>query len=96
MRIKLVPCLSGALLLLAAVNVVADELRDQYAWQSQEQIRATLGEPNTKTDPVGTHAQYERWVYDDLTVTFANGSVIHVFKNNSLRKTIELNEDRSN
>ena len=88
-------CRWGVLiLLLSSAFVVAEPSREQMAWQSKAQVRDQWGEPNTKTTPVGTHAEYERWIYETFTVAFANGHVIHVFDNNSLRQSLALDENR--
>jgi hypothetical protein len=34
---------------------------DQIRWKSAEQVRVILGEPETITPPVGTHASYTMW-----------------------------------
>lgn len=66
---------------------------DQIRWKSAEQVRVILGEPETITPPVGTHASYTMWQYDNYTVAFANGKAFHLFAKNSLRN-IDLRENR--
>ncbi|MGK0374705.1 MAG: hypothetical protein ACJA2E_001177 [Arenicella sp.] len=58
---------------------------DQVRWKSAEQVRVILGEPQSVTSPVGTHASYTMWKYENYTVAFANGRAFHLFKKNSLR-----------
>jgi len=68
---------------------------DQIRWKSETQVRAILGEPQNITSPVGTHARYTMWRYENYIVAFANGKAFHLFDKNSLRK-FELSENRSN
>lgn len=58
---------------------------DQIRWKSAEQVRSILGEPQSVTPPVGTHATYTMWKYDNYTVAFANGRAFHLFSKTSLR-----------
>jgi len=62
-------------------------------WKTEAQVRAILGEPNTITNPVGTHATYTMWKYDNFTVAFANSRAFHLFNKDSLKK-IRLDENR--
>lgn len=64
---------------------------EQVRWKSESQVREILGEPNNITAPVGTHATYTMWKYDNFTVAFANSKAFHLFNVDSLRK-VELNE----
>lgn len=64
-------------------------------WKSEAQVRSTLGEPNSVSAPIGTHATYTLWQYDNFTVAFANSKAFHLFNRNSL-KDVKLNEKRSN
>lgn len=66
---------------------------DQIRWKSAEQVRAILGEPQSITAPVGTHASYTMWIYEDYTVAFSNGKAFHLFSKNSLHK-LDLQENR--
>jgi hypothetical protein len=66
---------------------------DQIRWKNTEQVRAILGEPQSITPPIGTHASYTMWQYDTYTVAFANGKAFHLFGKNSLRN-IDLRENR--
>jgi len=67
---------------------------DQIRWKGESQVRTILGEPQSVTPPVGTHASYTLWKYDGYTVAFANGRAFHLFGKNSLRK-VDLNENRN-
>jgi len=67
---------------------------DQVRWKSESQVRDLLGNPNSIHGPVGTHASYTLWKYDDFTVAFANNRAFHLFDKDSLKK-LELNENRS-
>ena len=68
-------------------------LKEQLLWQSQGQVRAVLGEPNSVRLPVGIHATYTLWEYDQVIVAFANERVIHVFDKNALHKSVELDSE---
>ncbi len=68
---------------------------EQVRWKSEAQVREILGEPKSVTPPVGTHATYTMWRYENFTVAFANGKAFHLFGNDSLRK-LELDENRAN
>ena len=69
---------------------------DQVRWKSESQVRELYGEPTSISSPVGTHASYTMWKYDDFTVAFANNKAFHLFKKDSLRKiVIEENRDNS-
>lgn len=64
-------------------------------WKSEAQVKAVLGEPNSVSTPIGTHATYTLWQYNDFTVAFANSRAFHLFNKDSLQK-VNLNEDRPN
>lgn len=66
---------------------------EQVRWKGEAQVRDLYGEPQSVTAPVGTHATYKLWKYDDFTVAFANSKAFHLFKNDSLRK-IKIEENR--
>ena len=66
---------------------------EKVRWKSAEQVRAILGEPLSETPPVGTHASYTMWKYENCTVAFANGKAFHLFYKDSLRK-FEVQENR--
>jgi len=70
----------------------AQSIKD-IRWKSESQVRAILGEPQSITPPVGTHASYTMWRYADFTVAFANNKAFHLFRNDSLRR-FELQENR--
>ena len=79
--------------LLAASAVEASELpdREQLRFRSQSYVTAKLGEPDNKSTPIGTHAEYTLWYYPNFVVAFANGRVIHLFAKDSLHR-ITLND----
>ena len=60
---------------------------DQIRWKSQDKVRAILGEPLSKSKPIGTHATYQLWTYDEFIVAFANQRAFHMFFDDSLAKT---------
>lgn len=66
---------------------------EDVRWKSEEQVRAMYGEPESISEPVGTHATYSLWKYENFTVAFANNRAFHLFDKDSLRK-FELEEDR--
>ncbi len=78
---------------LATNSVVNAQDVEQVRWKSESQVEAILGEPQSKTSPVGTHASYTLWQYEGFTVAFANNRAFHLFKNNSLNK-MALDENR--
>jgi len=84
-----------ATLMFSFLGQVFAQNVEQIRWKSEAQVREMLGEPKSVTPPVGTHATYTMWKYEDFTVAFANGKAFHLFGNNSLRK-LELDENRSN
>ena len=75
---------------LSAVN--AQEV-DEVRWKSEQQVRDLYGDPISVHGPVGTHASYILWKYDDYTVAFANNRAFHLFNKDSLTKIV-LEEDR--
>lgn len=70
----------------------AQNLND-VRWKTEAQVRQILGEPNDVSRPVGTHATYVMWKYDDFTVAFANSRAFHMFRKDSLKKIV-LEENR--
>lgn len=88
-----------SLLTLAAVLALSNSASAQnindIRWKSEAQVKAVLGEPNSVSNPVGTHASYTLWQYDNFTVAFANNRAFHMFNKDSLQR-MELNENRSN
>lgn len=66
---------------------------DDVRWKSEEHVRSLYGEPNSIRGPVGTHASYTLWKYDNFTVAFANSRVFHLFDSNSMKK-MKLEENR--
>ena len=63
-------------------------------WKSESQVRSLYGDPNSIQGPIGTFASYTLWKYDDFTIAFANNRAFHYFDKNSLRKEVELEENR--
>lgn len=78
--------------LLLAPNLFAQDV-EEIRWKTEQQVRELYGEPNTVHGPIGTHASYILWKYDDYTIAFANSRAFHLFKNDSLTK-LQLEEDR--
>ena len=76
-------------------GIAAAQSVEDIRWKSEDQVRAILGEPITSTPPVGTHATYTLWKYENFTVAFANNHAFHLFDKNSLRR-FELDENRAN
>jgi len=66
---------------------------ESIRWKSESQVRELLGDPNSIHGPIGTHASYTLWKYENVTVAFANNRAFHLFDKNSLKK-FELNENR--
>ncbi len=66
---------------------------EEVRWKSEAQVRALYGEPDSISQPTGTHATYIMWKYPDFTVAFANNRAFHLFKKDSLKR-FELNENR--
>lgn len=83
----------AVVLLGALVSQAFAQNVNQIRWKSAEQVRAILGEPQSVTAPVGTHARYTMWKYENHTVAFSNGRAFHLFGNDSLRR-FELQENR--
>jgi len=82
-----------SLMLLAGASQALAQTVDQVRWKSTDQVRSVLGEPQTVTSPVGTHASYVLWKYESFTVAFANGKAFHLFKRNSLNN-LSIDEKR--
>jgi len=83
----------AALALLVTVSTANAQSVEQVRWKSESQVEAILGEPQSKTSPVGTHATYTLWQYDGYFVAFANSRAFHLFRTDSLKK-MALDEDR--
>jgi len=66
---------------------------EDVRWKTEEQVRKVLGEPNSISTPIGIHATYTMWQYDNFTVAFANSRAFHLFRKDSLTK-FELEENR--
>ena len=67
---------------------------EEVRWKSESHVRNLYGEPNSVRGPVGTHASYQLWTYDNFTVAFANNRAFHLFNNNRSNE-FELEENRS-
>lgn len=81
-------------LLIAFFSVSSQAQKiNEVRWKSEAQVRALYGEPDSISQPTGTHARYVLWKYPDFTVAFANNRAFHLFKKDSLKK-FELNENR--
>ena len=85
----LVAALSGCVLTSSAYAQNVDQIR----WKSENQVREILGDPQTITPPVGTHATYTLWKYDGFTVAFANSKAFHLYRTDRMRK-MQLDEER--
>ena len=83
----------GLLLSMGVSGAAQAQSVEQVRWKTETQVRQILGEPNTTTPPVGTHATYTMWKYDTFIVAFANNRAFHLFNKDSLKK-IKLEENR--
>ena len=85
----------ATLVIWSSIGTVYAEQRDieQIRWKSEAQVRSILGNPKSIQGPIGTHASYTLWKYDDFTVAFANNRAFHMFEHSSLQKFV-LDEDR--
>lgn len=96
---KLNQLVKSLMLLIALTSGVLSQASfaqnvEQVRWKSESQVRSLFGEPNSIQGPIGTHASYTLWKYDGFTIAFANNRAFHLFNKNSLRKEVELNENR--
>ena len=96
MKIFLYTTLRAMLVLatfLQAAALTASELPnlDEFRFRSDSFVLERLGEPQRRSEAIGTHASYSLWTYPNFTVAFANRRVIHVFSKDSLRR-VELVE----
>lgn len=66
---------------------------DQVRWKSESQVTDILGEPASKSTPIGIHATYSLWTYDGFVVAFANSRAFHLFRIDGANK-MELEENR--
>ena len=73
-------------LFCAIANQALAQNVDQIRWKNEAQVRSILGDPQSTTSPVGTHASYTMWRYENYTVAFSNGKAFHLFGQDSLRK----------
>lgn len=89
-KLKILLIALTATLFTTAVN--AQDV-SQVRWKSEAQVTEILGEPQSKSPPIGTHATYSLWTYDGYVVAFANSRAFHLFRIDSLKK-MELEEDR--
>ncbi len=87
---RLVVIFYGSFLVISIAN---SQQVEEVRWKSESQVRELYGEPNTVHGPVGTHASYMLWKYDDYTIAFANNRAFHLFKKDSLTK-LQLEEER--
>ena len=97
LTIKNISCLLMILLIPVAGSLAVAQQPvpdvEEIRWKNETQVRSLLGEPNSIHGPVGTHASYILWKYDEFTVAFADNHAFHLFDKKSLHK-IELQEDR--
>lgn len=91
---KVVIALTSVVMLVALQQPALAQSVEQIRWKSEEQVRAQFGEPNSIQGPIGTHASYTLWKYDNFTIAFANNRAFHLFDKNSLKKHVELQENR--
>ncbi len=77
-----VAVMSGLLTAIAHAQSI-----DQVRWKSQDKVLALLGEPLSKSSPVGTHATYQLWTYDEFIIAFANQRAFHMFFKDGFTKT---------
>jgi len=80
---------------LLSFHTYAEPNIDEIQWKSESKVESMLGTPNSVRGPIGTHASYTLWQYDDYTVAFSNGRAFHVFDKDSLKR-FELNQGGSN
>jgi len=92
-QINLITFLVAFFSLVTVFGVQAQHV-DEVRWKSEAQVRALYGDPDSISQPTGTHASYVMWNYPEFTVAFANNKAFHLFKKDSLKKTFELNENR--
>lgn len=69
------------------------QILQQIRWQSESKVREILGAPKAVRGPIGTHASYQLWEYEDYSVAIANNRAFHLFDKNSLHRMV-LEEDR--
>jgi len=84
-----------SLLLISSLSQ-AQNIQD-IRWKSESQVRAILGNPQSVSQPVGTHATYTMWRYADFTVAFSNNTikrftcfVTTVYESFSYKKIVNL------
>lgn len=89
---------AGQLILIAAAlfgsQLALAQDVEQVRWKSESHVKGLYGEPNSVRGPIGTHATYKLWQYDNFTVAFANNRAFHLFTKDSLQR-LDLEEDRS-
>ena len=85
--------LAMALAYSASVGAQQKVDLEQIRWKSEAQVRSLLGDPISVHGPIGTHASYTLWKYENVTVAFANQRAFHVFAKDSLKKIV-LEENR--
>jgi len=83
----------GLVIAFISTSTYAQRVED-VRWKSESQVRNLYGEPNSIQGPIGTHASYTLWKYDDFTIAFANNRAFHLFDKDSLTRTVELEENR--
>ena len=73
--------------MLCATTIVQSQSIDQIRWKSQDKVKVILGEPLSKSTPIGTHATYQLWTYDEFIIAFANQRAFHMFFKDGFTKT---------
>lgn len=91
MCLSLITQSAGAQDLQHSVDVPA--LLGEMRWKTASQVKQMLGAPETIRGPIGTHADYQLWMYPSYSVAIANGRVFHIFDEGSLRK-LAVDENR--
>jgi len=76
-------------ILLCTNSFAQDASAVDIKWKTESQVRNLLGEPISIHGPVGTHASYTLWKYQNMYVAFANNKAFHRFEPGSLKK-VEL------
>ena len=77
MKIRIIPMLASAALVISTVSLAADV---PQRGMSQSQVRAQFSAPNQSKGPVGSPA-ITRWDYDGFTVYFENNTTLHTVVN---------------
>lgn len=87
MKLKCLLLISSLLLCFSAQAETINSV--DVKWKTESQVRDLYGEPMSIHGPIGTHASYTLWKYEDAYVAFSNNRAFHRFSPDSLKK-IEL------